>query len=114
MRGLRELNVTSPDKKPLEQLKARADGLDLAVAQLGDRLNQTQAKLAQSITHEELSRVFDQVFGKFQDDIDARFERQTHSVEALRDMVGQTDELLQKVLDGLEAIRNDRDMAETG
>ena len=37
----------------------------------------------------------------------ARFDQNARSLDALREMVGQTDDLLQKVLEGLEALHAD-------
>jgi len=54
-----------------------------------------------------LSQTLDGVFGRLEQGVDARFEHQTQSVEALRMMVGQTDELLQRVLDGLESMKTE-------
>lgn len=113
MRSLREEDHANVARAEIGQLKARIDGLDLAVSHLSMLVEQAHSRLGDTISREDLSRELDQLFGKLENDVDARFERQTRSVEALRIMVGQTDELLQKVLDGLEAIRNDRDMAGT-
>jgi hypothetical protein len=113
IRALRELDGRTFDKAQMDLYKARIDALDLAVARLRDRADHTDTALQQALTSEDLSHTLDQVFGKLEKDVDARFERQARSVEALRVMVGQTDELLQKVLDGLESIRHDQDMAES-
>ena len=111
-RGLRALGVRE-DNSDLAVVKARIDAIHLAVARLGDQAGQFHARLDHSVTREELSQTLDRVFGRLESEVDARFEHQTRSVEALRLMVGQTDELLQRVLDGLESIGNDRDLAET-
>ena len=113
MRALRVLNGRTLDKTQMNLYKARIDALDLAVARLRERADDTDNALQQALTRQELSHTLDQVLGKLENDVDSRFERQARSVEALRVMVGQTDELLQKVLDGLESIRNDRDLAES-
>jgi len=113
MRALRDLDGRTFDKAQMDLYKARIDALDLAVARLRERADHTDTALQQSLTSEDLSHTLDQVFGKLERDVDARFERQARSVEALRVMVGQTDELLQKVLDGLESIRHDQDMTES-
>lgn len=113
-RGLRTLGGTTENSAELEVIKARIDALNLAVARLSDQAGQFQIRLENAVTHEELSQTLDRVFGTIEGEVDARFEHQTRSVEALRIMVGQTDELLQKVLDGLESIGSDRDPVETG
>lgn len=113
MRALRDLNDRKSDTTQMDLHRARIDALDLAVARLRERADDTDNALQQALTRQELSHTLDQVLGKLENDVDSRFERQARSVEALRVMVGQTDELLQKVLDGLESIRNDRDLAES-
>jgi hypothetical protein len=112
VRGLRGLN-SAADRANLSVVNARIDALSLAVARLGDQAEQLNQRQDASVTRTELAETLDRVFGKLTNDVDERFERQTRSVEALHLMIGQTDELLQKVLDGLEAMENDRDLAQT-
>jgi hypothetical protein len=112
-RGLRALGGITEKGAELEVVKARIDVLNLAVARLSDQAEQFHTRLEDVVTREDLSQTLDRVFGSVEGEVDARFEHQTRSVEALRLMVGQTDELLQKVLDGLESIRNDRNPVET-
>ncbi len=112
-RALRAVRDVTGKSTELEVVKARVDALNLAVARLSDQAEQFQTRLEHAVMHEELSQTLDRVFGRIEGEVDARFEHQTRSVEALRLMVGQTDELLQKVLDGLESIGNNRDLVET-
>jgi hypothetical protein len=112
VRGLRALKADA-ERADLSVLEARIDSLHLAVARLGDQAEQFHSRLDASVTRAELSEMLDRVFGRLESEVDERFERQTRSVEALRLMVGQTDELLEKVLDGLESISNERDMAQS-
>jgi hypothetical protein len=109
VRGLRGLN-SAADRADLSVVNARIDALSLAVARLGDESEQLKARQEASVSRIELTETLDRVFGKFTSDVDGRFERQTRSVEALHLMIGQTDELLQKVLDALE---NERDLEQT-
>ena len=105
VRGLRVLD-TGANAADLESARARIDALDLALARLGKRIEETKARMDRAVTQDDLAQTVDRVYGKLETDIDARFERQNRSVEALRLMVGQTDQLLQKVLDGLESMRH--------
>jgi hypothetical protein len=89
----------------VETMRARVDTIHVAVARLAEQTEQLQIRLDQMVTKDELSHTLDRVFGQLERGVDARFERQTRSVEALRMMVGQTDELLQRVLDGLESMK---------
>jgi hypothetical protein len=54
------------------------------------------------VTHDELSRCAEATLRQMETLMETRFEYQTRSIEALRVMIGQTDELLQRVLDGLD------------
>jgi hypothetical protein len=117
VRGLRELN-SAAEQPDLSVVNARIDSLSLLVARLGDQSQQLSARQEAYVTRIELAEALDGVFGKLTNNVDTRFERQTRSVEALQLMIGQTDELLQKVLDSLEtmrnqAIENDRNLAQT-
>lgn len=93
----------------METLQARVDTIHVAVARLAEQTGQFQARLDKTVTRDELSQTLDRVFGQLERGVDAQFEHQTRSVEALRMMVGQTDELLQRVLDGLESMKTEDD-----
>jgi hypothetical protein len=113
LRGLRLPGDITQDAAGMEMVRARVDTLHVAVARLAEQTEQLQIKLGHMVTKNELSQTLDRVFGQLEQGVDARFENQTRSVEALRTMVGQTDELLQRVLDGLESMRTDNE-AEDG
>jgi hypothetical protein len=104
LRGLRAIGTITRNTAGLETLEARVDSIHLAVARLADQTEQLRSRHDQLVTRDELTQTLDRVFGSLERGIDARFEHQTRSVEALRTMVGQTDELLQRVLDGLESM----------
>jgi hypothetical protein len=107
LRGLRVLGDITQNAAGVETLRARVDTIHVAVARLAEQTERFQIKLEQTVTKDELSQTLDRVFGQMERAVDARFEHQTRSVEALRMMVGQTDELLQRVLDGLESMKED-------
>src|SRR5580704_847925 len=90
-------------------IEARVDTIHVAVARLADQTEQLQSRMDRMVTRDELSQTLDEVFGRVERGVDARFEHQTRSVEALRMMIGQTDELLQRVLDGLESMKSEDD-----
>jgi hypothetical protein len=113
LRSLRVLGYISQNAAGLATLQARVDTINVAVARLADQTEQLQNKLAQTVTKDELSQTLDSVFGRIERGVDARFEHQTRSVEALRMMIGQTDELLQRVLDGLESMKTEDELTRT-
>ena len=109
LRSLRVLGNITQNAAGLEMLQARVDTVHVAVARLADQAEQVQSKLSRMVTRDELAQTLDRVFGPLERRMDARSEQQTRSVEALRTMVGQTDELLQRVLDGLESLKAESD-----
>jgi hypothetical protein len=109
LRSLRLLGDINRNAVGLGTLQARVDDVNLAVARLANQTEQLQSKVEHSVTRDDLALTLDRVFGPLERGIDARFEYQTRSVEALRMMVGHTDELLQRVLDGLESMKAESD-----
>ena len=110
IRSLRVLGNITSNAAGLETLEARVDTINVAVARLAGQTEQLQSKLDRMVTKDELTHTLDEVFGRIERGVDARFEHQTRSVEALRMMIGQTDELLQRVLDGLESMKAEGDI----
>lgn len=109
IRGLRALGNITSNAAGLETLEARVDTIHVAVARLADQTERLQIKLDQMVPRDELTQTLDRVFGRIERRVEARFGHQTRSVEALRMMIGQTDELLQRVLDGLESMKTEGD-----
>jgi 2-methylisocitrate lyase-like PEP mutase family enzyme len=95
------------DNPGLASLQERVELIDAAVTRLTERSVQLQSRLDEMVTRDELSQTLDRIFAPLEQRIEARFEHQIRSVEALRTMVGQTDELLQRVLDGLESVETE-------
>jgi methyl-accepting chemotaxis protein len=109
LRGLRVLGNITRNSAGLEMIEARVDTIHVAVARLANQAEQLQSRMDRMVSRDELSQTLDEVFGRIESGVDARFEHQTRSVEALRTMIGQTDELLQRVLDGLESMKAEAD-----
>lgn len=105
LRGLRLLSRITSHAAELKTLEARVDTMHVAVAHLADQTAQFQQNLDRMATRDELASALDRVFGRMEQEVEARFEQQSRSVEALRTMITQTDELLQRVLDGLESMK---------
>ena len=110
IRSLRVLGNITSNAAGLETLEARVDTINVAVARLAGQTEQLQSKLDRMVTKDELTQTLDEAFGRIERGMDARFEHQTRSVGALRMMIGQTDELLQRVLDGLESMKAEGDI----
>jgi chromosome segregation ATPase len=111
LRGLRALGNINQNAARLGTIQARIDTIHVAVARLAEQSEQLQAELHERVTRAQLSDTINRVFRQLEDDVDARFQQQSRSVEALQTMVGQTDVLLQKVLDGLESMKSEGERA---
>ena len=108
LRSLKILGNMMSHASAMETLEARIDTMQIAVARLADRTEEVHSGMERMVTRDQLTETLDRVFGSIEHEVEARFEHHTRSVEALRTMVGQTDELLQRVLDGLESIKDER------
>ncbi len=108
IRSLKLLGNPSGDARTIENLKAQVNTLHLAISRLASHTEQIESQLgqmgAQMVTKQEINQTLERVFGRIEDEVEARFEHQARSVGALRTMVGQTDELLKRVLEGLEEL----------
>lgn len=111
LRSLKLLGDLGRHTSTLQNLEARLDTLHVAVARLAGQTEKAETRLEQTatqmVTKDELHQTLERVFGRVEDEVEARFEHQARSVEALRTMVGHTDELLQRVLEGLESLKEE-------
>jgi hypothetical protein len=109
LRSLKLLGNIAVQAKSLQNLEARVDTLHVALARVAGQTEQFETRLDQlasrMVTKDEIQQTLERVFGRVEEEVEARFEHQARLVEALRTMVAQTDELLQRVLDGLESLR---------
>lgn len=108
LRGLRILRNPNRNAVGLETLQARVDTIHVAVARLAADTEKIQARLQETVTKDELAETLDRAFGQMERGVDGRFEHQTGAIEALRSMIRQTDQLLERVLEGLESLSVDR------
>ncbi len=106
LKSLRVLANIGQSAARIDKLGARVDTLNVAIARLAEQTEGLQDTLSQRVTKSEFTEKMDRLLTQIDHGIDERFERHVRSVEALRLMVRQTDELLQRVLDGLEGLRS--------
>jgi len=66
------------------------------------------------VMRDELSEALDRAFGQLKSGVDARFEQEARSVQALHAMIGQTDDLLRRVLDRIESVGREPEAAQGG
>lgn len=108
-RGLQSVMHSAGNSSVQKEFDARISTLEMAVAGLGDQTRYVEARAASSVTRSEYLAGIEDAVNRVRFDTEIRFEQNARSIEALRDMVVQTDELLQKVLDGLEELREAHD-----
>ena len=87
----------------LDAVDHRLAAMELNLAKICQRTTLIEEKLEQTTSPGQLSLAIDQAFLRLEEAFDARFESQARSVEALRLMVRETDRLLERVLEGLDA-----------
>lgn len=70
-----------------------------------ERLVRMEKRLEVQITRSELNEAMDQLSRRLEDETERRFEVQDRSVQSLRTMMARTDELLEQVIENIEAMR---------
>ncbi len=104
LRGLRVLGNINRNAARLGTIQARIDTIQVAIARLAEQTEQIQVNLNERVTKEDLTATVERAFRQMESGFEIRFDQQNRSAEALRIMVGQTDELLQRVLDRLSVL----------
>jgi hypothetical protein len=102
------------NSEAVRAIEERLDGMQAQIQALQSSDERLQAGLESAVTADDLSAALDKSFARVQREVDARFEDQARSVEALRAMVGQTDELLERLLDRLESMRSEAELQHIG
>ena len=74
------------------------------LAQIEARLEEHAAKLAQMPSTGEIVGAMEQLIAKIVNSLDDRFTSQARSIEALKGAAAQTDSLLERVLESLDAL----------
>lgn len=99
---------SQPDRHArLESLGIRIDEIGRSVARLEARTESLEYSRESAISRTQLNAAIEEAFVPLVRDIDRRFGQNAESVEALRLMVGRTDELLGRVLEHLESMHHE-------
>jgi Mg2+ and Co2+ transporter CorA len=114
IRGLRLLDGLKDNSEAVRAIEERLDGMQAQIQALQSSDERLLAGLESAVTADDLAAALDKSFARVQREVDARFEDQARSVEALRAMVGQTDELLERLLDRLESMRSEAELQHIG
>ncbi len=73
--------------------------------QVAARLDEHEARLAEMPTAEKIAGAVEELLGKTMSCLDQRLAAQADSIEVLRTTVSQTDQLLERVLNSLDALQ---------
>ena len=96
----------------LENLEERLDRIENSLASLARPATaEAVTPLTGFVTREELADAVDRATARVRAEVERKFEAQSLAVSGLRAMISQTDELLQKVLEGLESASHSRSEA---
>lgn len=78
--------------------------LQTQIARLEDRVDRQDMQLRAIPSPEQIASAIDGVFERSSKALDERIAEQSRSIESLKAMVSQTDELLEKVLDSIYSL----------
>jgi alkanesulfonate monooxygenase SsuD/methylene tetrahydromethanopterin reductase-like flavin-dependent oxidoreductase (luciferase family) len=118
IRGLRLLDGLKDNSEAVRAVEERLDAIQAQIQALQDTDERLRTRLESavttSVTRDDLAAALDKSFARVQREVDARFADEARSLEALRAMVGQTDELLERLLDRLETMRSEAELQHIG
>jgi glutamyl-tRNA reductase len=102
-------------KRSLADLESRLAAQETANAivhkRIEARLDGHAAKLAEVPSVAQLTAAVEQLLTRTMSSLDERLTTQAHSIEVLRTTVSQTDSLLERVLESLDALQTHTDPA---
>ncbi len=94
---------TPPTKAPVE-LAIPYTILKTQIDRLEDRVERHDQQLRAIPSSHQIGAAIDRVFERSAKVLDERFAEQARSIESLKTMVSQTDDLLEKVLDSIYSL----------
>ena len=96
-------------KQSIVKLETRLSAQESTVAdrvqQMGARLDEQGAQLAEIRSAPEVIRTMEQILAWSMASLDDRLSNQAHSIEALRATISETDILLERVLESLDSLQ---------
>lgn len=117
----RQAGQTEDSQSAIHELETRIAAQEAAAAKrfetIETRLDQHAAKLAEVPTTAQIVSAMETLLGKTMSSLDERLTSQAHSIDVLKSTVSQTDSLLERVLESLDALQtysNPADAAEDG
>jgi uncharacterized coiled-coil protein SlyX len=99
------------DQAAVDDLKRSLAGLEDRLASHEERLDGHDAKLADVPSVAQITTAIEQLLARTMSSLDERLTTQAHSIEVLKTTVTQTDSLLERVLESLDALQTYSDPA---
>jgi hypothetical protein len=103
-------------RKSLDALGDRVAANEAATAQkfeqIGVRLEEHSVKLAEMPSTAQIVGAMEQLLSRTMASLDERLTNQAHSIDVLKTTVGQTDSLLERVLESLDSLQSFTDPAD--
>jgi len=105
-RGLRAFGGVAAQASRVHDMETRLEGVEQAIARLsGANRPPWSTERSDWVDRRELAEAIDRATARIDRQLEARFEKQSRAIGSLRAMIGQTDILLERVLDGLATAR---------
>ena len=92
-----------PSKLPAD-MTVRYAGLETKLSRLENRVEQHDRQLRDVPSARQIQAAIERAFDRSATALEQRFSEQARSIESLKTMVSQTDELLEKVLDSIHSL----------
>lgn len=101
---------TAASRRSLDRLsrewRAQVRAHDRRIGRLEARSDAHEAKLKEAPSTAQIFSVMDELLAKAMSGLEGRLTAQARSIETLQMTVSQTDELLERVLESLDALRD--------
>ena len=112
--GSRRERVADPEtgklKKSIADLEAKLavheSATEARITQVETRVEAHEARLADVPSTTQLVSAMEQVLGRTMASLDERLAAQAHSIDVLKTTVSQTDDLLERVLESIDALQS--------
>lgn len=121
VQGLRFYSRTpASDPELAARIQIRIDGIETRLRETDARLRDTEryrgeveSYRAQAISRDELNESVRRATADIKEVFETRFVRQERAAEALRNMIAETDQMLERVLEGLDRLAETRQKIES-
>jgi len=110
LRRWQSQEITPSAQRSVDRLsrewKAQTRAHDRRLSRLEGRVDEHEGRLNQAPSTKQLVAAMDDLLAKALDGLEGRLNAQSQSIETLQATVAQTDELLERVLESLDTLRD--------